>query len=404
MNDHRVKGSAGNDARPFGADGGFLEFVRVFKEVRTALIVNVVVVTIAALIISLLLPPWFKSTASILPPKEGPSLSTVGLGSSVLRGVTGLGKIGGLSESAILYNYMAILKSRTVSDHIVRRFDLVNVYKVDELSVEKAIKELADNVSFEIQNEDYLTIEVFDKDATRAAAMANAFVEELNTISLLLSTQEARNNRVFIEQRLERVREDLRKAEDALREFQQKNRVLIVPDEKSSGLSAVAELYALREKKSLEVSILRRSLQSDNASLQTAELELAEMDKRIAGIPTMGVEGVRLLRDVMVQQRILEVIIPLYEQAKVDEQRDVPVMLLLDKAVPAEKKAKPKRLFVVLSGFGLSIIGGAGYLLWRMGMKNLRRSDPAAHAELLGTFDGLWNDMRQLVSRRRRMR
>jgi uncharacterized protein involved in exopolysaccharide biosynthesis len=325
----------------------FLDYLFVLYKWRRFIIINVGIVVVLAVTISLLLPKWYRATASILPPKEPDMLGSFGAATSVLKGLSGARGLKGLGQNQGAYNYFAILKSRTAMEAVVRKFDLISVYDIPDTSMEKAIKALAGNTSFETQDEDNITIEVLDKDPQRAADMANYFVDLLNQISMQLGTQEARNNREFIEKRLEACREDLRNAETALQKYQEKSGIIVAVDPSTPGVSAIAELYGMKAKKEVELGILKRTVSSDNTIVRQAELELRELDKKLATFPGVGIESLRLYRNLAIQQKILEYLIPLYEQAKVDEQKDVPVLLVLDKAVPPERKVKPQRVLIV---------------------------------------------------------
>ena len=98
------------------------------------------------------------------------------------------------------------------------------------------------------------------------------------------------------------------------------------------------------------------------------------MNKKVAKIPEAGLEAVRLYRDVAIQQKIVEFLVPMYEQARIDEQKDVPVILVLDKAVPPEKKARPKRFIIVvvwnIVGFILSVL----FIFGREAAKRLQQA------------------------------
>lgn len=325
----------------------FLDYLFVLYKWRRFIIINVGIVVVLAVTISLLLPKWYRATASILPPKEPDMLGSFGAATSVLKGLSGARGLKGLGQNQGAYNYFAILKSRTAMEAVVRKFDLISVYDIPDTSMEKAIKALVGNTSFETQDEDNITIEVLDKDPQRAADMANYFVDLLNQISMQLGTQEARNNREFIEKRLEACREDLRNAETALQKYQEKSGIIVAVDPSTPGVSAIAELYGMKAKKEVELGILKRTVSSDNTIVRQAELELRELDKKLATFPGVGIESLRLYRNLAIQQKILEYLIPLYEQAKVDEQKDVPVLLVLDKAVPPERKVKPQRVLIV---------------------------------------------------------
>ncbi|MEK9137480.1 MAG: Wzz/FepE/Etk N-terminal domain-containing protein [Bacteroidota bacterium] len=333
----------------------FLDYLSVLVKWRRFIIINVLVVTVIAVIASLTLPKWYRATASVLPPKEPDMLGSLGAASSVLRGLSGARALRGLGQSQGAYNYFAILKSRTAMEAVVRRFDLFQVYEVSDTSMEKAVRALAGNTAFETGDDDNITIEVLDKDPQRAADMANYFVEVLNDISLKLGTQEAKNNREFIEKRLEKSREDLHQTEEALQEYQEKSGIIVTIDPSTPGVSAIAELYGMKAKKEIELAILKRTVTADNPLVKQAELELRELDRKLSTFPGVGIESLRLYRDLAIQQKIIEFLVPLHEQAKVDEQKDVPVLLVLDKAIAPERKVKPQRSLIVFLAGTLSL-------------------------------------------------
>lgn len=335
----------------------FLDYLRVVLKWRKFIMINLGAVTALAIIISLILPKWYKSTVSILPPKEQNALNPFGAASSMLRGLTSASSLGGFGQTLGAYNYLAILKSRSAMESVVDKFDLITVYDIGDSSIEKALEELESNVAFEIEEDEYITIEVYDKDPQRAADIANYFVDLLNKISIELGTQEARNNREFIGKRLENIKVDLRNAEDSLRRYQERTQMIVSPDPNSSGIASVAELYGMKARKDIELGVLRKSTTKENALVQQLEIELNEISKKLNSFPEIGIESLRLYRDVAIHQKILEFLVPLHEQAKIDEQKDVPVILVLDKAVPAERKDKPKRsLIVALAAVGALVL------------------------------------------------
>jgi uncharacterized protein involved in exopolysaccharide biosynthesis len=220
----------------------------------------------------------------------------------------------------------------------------------------KAIKALQDNVAFEYQDDENITVEVLDKDPQRAADMANYFVELLNEMSIRLGTQEARNNREFIEKRLTMSRDDLRLAEDSLQSYQERSGIVMAIDPATAAaISPIAELYGMKAKKEIELAILKRTVSQDNAMVRQLQLEIREMERKLAIFPGVGIESLRLYRELAIQQKIIEFLVPLYEQAKVDEQKDVPVLLVLDKAVPPDRKSKPQRSLIVIVLFFLAL-------------------------------------------------
>jgi tyrosine-protein kinase Etk/Wzc len=226
--------------------------------------------------------------------------------------------------------------------------------------------------------------------------MANYFVEVLNELNIKLNTEEARNRRLIIERRYLQNLADLKQAEDTLKKFQQRYGIYYLPEQTKAAVTAAAELEAQIIAEEVKLGILRRQLGEDAPEVKLAKIQIEEMRKRLnqmkegsdkiknemslfvpfKDVPELGLQYLRLYRDYEIQNKLLEFILPLYEQAKIEEQRDVPVVQVLDRAVPPEKKARPFRtlivvsvfasaltLFVVLSFVNESFLSGRRYLI-----------------------------------------
>lgn len=309
-------------------------------------IVGIVSVSVVlGLVLAFTVTRYYKSVTRILPPKESPTLAGLaGLSNLVKNLPGGLSKFGGDSDP---HDYIALLKSRTISEEIVNRFQLKSVYEISDSSMEKTMKALWSNVEVDWTEENTLEIRVWDEDGQRAADMANAFVALLNQRSYELQTQEGRNNRVFIEQRVVQNREDLFTAEQELKRYQEQEGLIILPEASSGGIGAIAELYAMKVQKEIELGVLAHSVDPTSPLYQRALLEYRSIEEKIARIPDVGMNSLRRFREVAIQQKIMEIIVPLYEQAKINEHKDVPVAYVLDPAKPGERPDRPRRLFVL---------------------------------------------------------
>jgi tyrosine-protein kinase Etk/Wzc len=351
-----------------------LKYVSILYTWRKFIIINTISALLLSIIISVLLPNWYKATTSLLSPKQPDLLSNLSATSSVLKGISGLSKLGGLGQKSNSYNYFAILKSRTTMEKVVQKFDLITVYDTPDRSLEKTIKELSENTRFEEGEDDNIIIDVFDKDPNRAAEMSNYFLEVLNEVNTRIGTLEARNNREFMGQRLQEANQMLYKAEEELRKYQEKSG-LIITSEQSSGVDAVASLYVMKLKKELEYSILKQSVSADNNALQQIHLELNELQKKVSTIPQTGIASLRLYREVIIQQKIVEFLVPLYEQSRIEEQKDVPVLLVLDKAVKPERKTKPQRSLIVLISTFSILAFSIAMVFFMQSIKNMTNTE-----------------------------
>ena len=334
-------------------------------------------VLVAAIVLFLFMSKWYKATAVIMPPKQQNSL---GLLSSVLRtgassSLRNLGLGGPVSDE--LLQYQAILKSRRCMDAVIDRFDLMHVYKSS--TKYDAVKELDDNLTIALGKEEVsLEITMYDTDSVRVAQIANYFVEMLNKIHTEMSTAEAQSNRQFLERRYLQNLRDLKDAEDSLKTFQKKTGIYSIPEQMKAGIEAAADLQSQIALREIQLTILSNSTTPNNEMRERLEIETNALrekmsslqvgDKREKGqfqifppfdnAPDLGVQYFRLYRQVELQGKILELILPLYEQAKIEEQRDTPSMLILDNATTPEKASKPRRLLITAIVFVASIVIG----------------------------------------------
>jgi uncharacterized protein involved in exopolysaccharide biosynthesis len=326
---------------------GIFTYVEILVRWWRFLVFTLVGIVLLGALILLLLPNWYKSTVALLPPRQTDLFSSLGGAGSLLKSLAGGSKLPGMGQRSGGYNYFALLKSRTAGEDMVRTFNLMAVYDIADSSMDKAVKALGDNVAFEDHPDEFITIEVYDRDPQRAADMANHFVTILNRLNTDLGTREARSNREFIEARLEETKALLRVAEDSLRTFQEKTGMMISP-EQTEGLSSIASLYAAKAKKEIEIAVLERTGAANDQMLQLLRLEVAELDRKVQKFPAIGLGSLRLYRDVIIQQKIMELLVPMVEQARIEERRDTPVLLVLDRARAAERKSKPQRTLILL--------------------------------------------------------
>jgi len=366
-----------------------IDYLYVLVKWRKLIIINFLVVCIIAAGISLILPKWYRAETTILPPlKEGAQMGM----SSIMRNLSvgGLG-LGAVSEETNLF--LAILNSRTVMEAVARKFDLMKRYKTKNM--EEAVRTLRGHVSVKINEEGTITLgveagtpyfatEEEENEARELAKkMANFFVEELDRVNRDLKVEKARNTRIFIEKRYQQNLEDLHLAEDELKQFQQKYGAIALPEQTKAAITAAAELKAKIIAKEVEAGVLKRYVGSSHAELIKVQNELNELRKRYnefkygteAGvgdnsgeskdlflpfdkIPDLGLQYARLVREVTLQEKLLEFLLPQYEQAKIQEARDTPTVQVLDKAVKPLKRSKPKRMIFVLLWGTISLILG----------------------------------------------
>lgn len=364
---------------------------------------------ILSTIVAFLLPKRYESTTRLMPPdtQSGSGLAML----AALAGKAGLGlgsmtsaagDLLGLKSSGALF--IEILGSRTVEDRLIERFDLQKIYGTHYM--EDARKELANRTTIsEDRKSGVLTITVSDRDPRRATQMAQAYVEELDRLVAQVSTSSARRERIFIEQRLQTVKQDLDTASRQFSEYASKNTTLDVTSQARAAVESAARLEgeliaAQSELQGLEQiytknNVRVRSLQarvdelrsqlhqlggsaSGSASAQTGSTQ--ELPP-IRQLPLLGVKWADLYRQTKIQETVYELLTQQYELAKIQEAKEIPVVKVLDAPVVPERRSSPKRRLIVIVGMLLTFSAG---VVWIFGVAAWQHMDPRDPRKQLG--------------------
>lgn len=387
-----------------------IDHIHLLFQWRKLIIINFLVVSFLAAGVSLILPKAYKGVTTILPPVEDDG----GLGLSSLIGNLPIGNLGGMGMvSEETYNFLAILNSRTLMTKVAEQFDLLNRYKCEDM--ENTVKTLREHIWIAVNDDGTILLSaeaatpfLSSSDEVEEARMlsmnmANFFIKELDRINKTLKVERASNTRQFIEKRYLQNLQDLAIAENKLQAFQESNGTVALPEQTSATITAMAELQAQIIAKEVEIESARQ-LMGDNHSLvlqaknqrdallqQVEGMTVSKPSKTgqrgdvflpLDDIPVLGLQYARLLREVMIQQKITEFILPQYEQAKIQEAKDTPTVQILDKAVLPIKRAKPKRAFFVIFWAFLSIIISTAVILTLESLQRLELTDPDKHHKI----------------------
>jgi len=353
---------------------GMLDYIHLLLKWRWFIAINFLLVVFITYGITLMLPKWYYSESVVLPPKDqmmGPGMGISGIARMVgLPGVTGL-----LGQQGV-YNYVSILKSRSIQEEMIETFNLREIYKMQDDPIEDVLKEFNANVNVEVDSEGALVIGIYDKVPERAAEMANYYVSLLQKNYTELNVTEARARRQFVEKRLDQNKEELETLEERMQTFQRDHGFLVVPDQVEQGMKSIAEIYAIRTLKELELDIYKETLGPGNPLYRGAELELKAINNRLSNVPEQTIESLRIFRELLIQQKIFELLTPLLEEARLEELRDTPAVLILDQAVPAEERARPKRLFITLAMGVVCLIVSITYVISTDSLDRLKEANP----------------------------
>src|SRR3990170_629928 len=222
MNNLEQKSILANQSETTKEGSSFVEFLTVTIKYRWFLFWFVFIITASALTYALLAPKWYKASASVLPAENTDFLSAFSGLSALAKSFSPSKGLAALTGNSEFDRYMAILKSSTMIDDVINKFELKKEYELEGAYYEKVVKAFIGNMELEVQNEGNLTLSIYDKNPQKAADIANYMISRLNEINTNLSVTNAKANREFIEKRYFQNVADINQLENNMRKFQEK--------------------------------------------------------------------------------------------------------------------------------------------------------------------------------------
>ena len=282
--------------------------------------------------------------------------------------------------------YVGVLQSRTVAFALIERFNLKDLYKTESMS--DIYSNLQSVSTFNVDRKSQsLSISVENEDPELAAKMANYYIEMIDEMNRKVNITEGHRKRIFIEERLEKVKKDLKDAEDALQEFQEKYKVVSIEQQVEIAIKGAAELKTEIILAETELEVLKQfgTERQNEAILLMSKIQ--ELEKQLAKIeigdevpsqstetsdnakkanssfyipfdeiPALGIQLARLIREAKIQEKVFELMTTHYEMAKVEEAKNINTIQVLDEAIPPDSRTRPKRKRMVILSVSVSFL------------------------------------------------
>ena len=363
---------------------------------RRSLARAAVIVMVLTAGLSLLVPNRYTASVKLMPPDSSPLP-----GLSALMGVrSGAGGVGGSVADLMRPRspgqlHIQIMQSRELEDRMVARFDLMRVYRARRRY--GARRALAGNTQFaEDRKSGVITVSVTDRDAARAASLANGYAEELARTLAELSSRAGARERHYFETQLAAANEELAQANRELSQFAGANAALDVPSQSRALVESTAILEGQLIAAQAELRGLEQIYTGRHERVQQAQARMAELERKLgqmrgrspsAGPAEAAPASVRSLSalavpyaDLYRRQKIAEAVVTTlsqqYELARLQEARHVADVQVMDAAEPPERKSSPRRLLLTLSAGLLCLVGGCARILAGHWWRSLAQENP----------------------------
>ncbi len=319
-------------------------------------------------------PHTFRATAVLLPPEKNTSI--LGL-SSILSQQNMTSLLSPSLSNASSQLYAEILKSRSASLLVIKKLNIQDEY--DEKNINEAANKLSKDVSIELTKEGLIKVSVeysskflplfFDDLNQRrnfTATLANTFVEALDRINNEKISTRSKKARIFLESQIKQTKSVIDSVELKLQEFQQKNKTISLPDQLKASIESAAKIKAEISQTEIELGLLKYNVQADDKIYQSVQKKLEQLKEQYRKIesenedyllnfnliPQIGRELTELFRELKIQNEVYSFLQQQYYREKIEENRDLPTVEILDPAVPPKRPVSPRIFFSsALGGF-----------------------------------------------------
>jgi tyrosine-protein kinase Etk/Wzc len=349
------------------------EYIKILVSYKKYILISTLVVGLVTFVlVYFVIKPVFYSSGTV----KTTAKSNTGM-SGMLSSSGNIPDIGGLSDltsgGSVLKElslYENIILSRRCLEETIIKFKLMEDW--DFKYMQDALKHFRDNV-IEIKkdkNAGTLDVGIFDDNPQRVKEIVEFLLYQLNKINIEMNVQNAKSNKDFIESRYNLTLNELKKAEDSLKQFQ----ILygMAPDiQVKSSMQALIQLEADLSSEQVKLELLKRILSSDQPEVIQEEAKINALNKRYEEIknstdlntylrtkdaPDIVLNYYRLARNVEIQNKILSTLLPIFEQSKIEERRETPSVIVLDSPYVPDHKVKPKRLTLIAISLLLTFI------------------------------------------------
>jgi capsule polysaccharide export protein KpsE/RkpR len=372
---------------------------------RRLLFRSAIVGLVGAILMAFLLPKRYTSTVQLMPP-DSQSNNAI----AFISGLTGqsstlsalAGDMLGLKSTGDLF--VGVLRSRTVQDRIVERFGLKKEYRTR--FVDRARKRLEQDTDITSDRKSgIIKVSVTDSTPKRAAEIAGAYIDELDLLMVQLNTSSAHRERIFLQDRLSAVKQELESAERDFGQFASKNATIDITAQGRAMVEATATLEGQLIAAESELQGLRQIYTDENVRVRSTQARISELQaqlQKLGGkpgeispqnsdasaadppgyptfrqLPLLGIPYADKYRQFRVEEAAYEALTKEYELAKVEEAKEIPSVKVLDVPEVPEHRSSPPRLLIIFLGPFLAAGLSATWILSQTRWQAIAAEDPA---------------------------
>ena len=347
-----------------------LDVLLILAKHKKFIFITVLIVSIISIIYSLATPQIWSSTAVIAPVNNDNNdfsfsgSSLLGLSSAILGNVS--------SNSA--QEFITIMKSRTFTDKVIEKYNLIKLFKIKEPNAQIAkemareiLRENSRDISFD-DDAGVIVIKISTIDKKISKEIANYYWQELELYNQKYNVTSEKRKRIFIEKRLTEVEGNIANLGNKLKKFMEDNNAIELESQTKEIVTLYSDIISQKFKNDIELGIAKKIYSKESMTIEKLELLDREIVQQIEqleynenkdlsytlnlkDIPALSLEYANIMLNLKVQKSIYEFLYPQFEQAKIQEVKDFPTIKIIDEAEIAGRRSKPKRAKLCITNF-----------------------------------------------------
>lgn len=354
----------------------FFELIRLIILNRKFIIIFVAVVSVAAVIYSLVTPQIWSSTATFYVIGDQPGSLPINLGD--LSGLTA-----GLLETSTTQNAInavTAMNSRQFSEKVIRHFDLIDYYNITDKDTLKAMDNalnLLHKKTMKIGSDPetgLVTVSAETKDKILSRDLVNYYLQQLEIYNREEKITRGKMNREFLEARVNDTRAEIDSLLLAVKNFQEKHNAIDIEVQTASLIKSYSDVIASKMSTDIELELAKKNYAENSPiviELKNRSEALAKQIKQleaggtalkprylidISSLPNLSTQFAQLQMNLEIKSKVYEYLYPQYEAAKLEELKDLPTLDILDTPREAGLRVRPKRAVMCIIAFALALV------------------------------------------------
>lgn len=358
----------------------FEDIIARLKKMKVKIITIILSIVVIVSLYTLIMPQTFTAYASLMPPSKD---SGGGL-SSFLQNVGGIIDLGGGQSGSKSKLMKSIIKSRSVAEKVYEYLDIKNIKGFERLNKQEILNIIPSMIDVEVEKSGVISISgsaatgyLPDESEKKAIAklatdITNLAIKALNNVLIEKSNSSAKSSRIYIEGEIKKYEAKLDSVSLALQDFQTKNKVLALEEQTEAIVSSAIKINSLLNQKRTELNLAKLQYSESSPQVTTLEKEVEFLKQQsqeiqdgnsddafaipLSQVPKLTKDYLELYRDKKVIVSVLSYLETQRHQEAIQEEKDTPIVEVLDNAIVPFKRSAPKRASIVFITLFVSTI------------------------------------------------